>query len=127
MPVLTDETGAVVMAEAPSSRVFVLADPDLLNTQGLRDANTFAAATQIVGRLREGDGPIIFDVTLNGYKVDRSALKLMFEPPFLASRFAWSPPWRWRIGRRCSASAPRRGRGGRSPSARRRWPTIRPS
>jgi len=82
-PVLTDETGAVVMAEAPSSRVFVLADPDLLNTQGLRDANTFAAATQIVGRLREGDGPIIFDLTLNGYKVDRSALKLIFQPPFV--------------------------------------------
>jgi hypothetical protein len=82
-PVLTDETGAVVMAEAPSSRIFVLADPDLLNTQGLRDVNTFAAATQIVSRLREGDGPIIFDLTLNGYKIDRSALKLIFQPPFV--------------------------------------------
>jgi hypothetical protein len=82
-PVLTDETGGVVMAEAPSSRVFVLADPDLLNTQGLRDLNTFAAATQIVSRLREGDGPIIFDLTLNGYKIDRSALKLILQPPFV--------------------------------------------
>ena len=82
-PVLTDETGAVVMAEAPASRVFVLADPDLLNTQGLRDLNTFGAATQIVSRLREGDGPIIFDLTLNGYEIDRSALKLIFQPPFV--------------------------------------------
>lgn len=82
-PVLTSETGAVVMAEAPSSRVFVLSDPDLLNTQGLGDLNTFAAAAQIVSRLREGDGPIIFDLTLNGYQIDRSALKLILQPPFV--------------------------------------------
>jgi len=82
-PVLTDETGAVVMAEAPGSRIFVLADPDLLNTQGLANLDTFAVAAQIVSDLREGDGPVIFDLTLNGYKVDRSVLKLLFEPPFV--------------------------------------------
>ena len=82
-PVLTDETGAVIMAEAPSSRIFVLADPDLLNTHGLANLDTFAAAAQIVSALREGDGPVIFDLTLNGYKLDRSPLKLIFDPPFV--------------------------------------------
>jgi hypothetical protein len=84
IPVITDETGAVVMAEAPSSRIFVLADPDLLNTQGLGDLDTFAVGSAIVRDLRNGDGPVIFDVTLNGYKTERNPLRLLFDPPFLA-------------------------------------------
>jgi hypothetical protein len=83
-PVLTDETGAVVMAEAPASRVFVLAEPDILNTQGLADLDTLAAAAAIVRALRLGEGPLIFDATLNGYRADRNPLKLLFGPPFLA-------------------------------------------
>lgn len=83
-PAITDETGRVVMAEAPSSRIFVLADPDLLNTHGLADLDTFGVATAIVRTLRMGEGPVIFDATLAGYKQDHSPLKLMFDPPFLA-------------------------------------------
>lgn len=83
-PVLTDETGKAVIAEAPASRIFVLADPDLLDTQGLGDLDTFGVAVAIVRTLRLGDGPVMFDATLAGYKQDRSALKLMFDPPFLA-------------------------------------------
>jgi hypothetical protein len=84
IPVLTDGTGAVVIAEAPSSRIFVLSDPDLLNTQGLANVDTFAVASTIVRDLRNGEGPVIFDVTLDGYKTERNPLKLLFDPPFLA-------------------------------------------
>jgi hypothetical protein len=84
IPVLTDQTGAVVIAEAPSSRIFVLSDPDLLNTQGLADVNTFAVGSTIIRDLRNGDGPVIFDVTLDGYKTDRNPLTLIVDPPFLA-------------------------------------------
>ncbi|MGH6957404.1 MAG: hypothetical protein ACREEW_12140, partial [Caulobacteraceae bacterium] len=83
-PVLVDETGAAVLAEAPGRDVFVLAEPDLLDTQGLGDARTLAAAVAIVRGLRAGDGPVIFDATLNGYKLERNPLRLMFDPPFLA-------------------------------------------
>jgi hypothetical protein len=83
-PVLTDAGGDVVMAQAPGSRIFVLADPDLLNTQGLGNLDTLAAAVTIMRTLRIADGPLIFDVSLNGYKSERSALRLMFDPPFLA-------------------------------------------
>jgi hypothetical protein len=82
--VLTDAGGDVVMAQAPGSRIFVLADPDLLNTQGLGNLDTLAAAVTIMRTLRIADGPLIFDVSLNGYKSERSALRLMFDPPFLA-------------------------------------------
>ncbi len=83
-PVITDETGAVVLAQGPSSRIFLLSDPDLLNTQGLSNLDTFASAVTLLRGLRAADGPVIFDVTLNGYKMERSPLRLMFDPPFLA-------------------------------------------
>jgi hypothetical protein len=72
------------MAQGPSSRVFLLSDPDLLNTQGLANLDTLGGAVTIVRALKSGDGPVIFDVTLNGYKAERSPLRLMFDPPFLA-------------------------------------------
>lgn len=83
-PVLADETGAVVLARAPGSQIYVLSEPDLLDNQGLGQADTFAAAIALVRTLRAGDGPIVFDATLNGYKLGRNALRLMFDPPFLA-------------------------------------------
>ena len=84
VPVLTDDAGAVEMAKTPGAPIFVLADPDLLDTRGLADPATFGAAAAIVRALRTGDGPVIFDVTLDGYRVSRSPLKLMLAPPFLA-------------------------------------------
>ena len=83
-PALYDDQGHVLIAQMPSSRIFLLSDPDLLNTQGLGNPDTFGSAVAIVRAMRAGDGPVIFDVTLNGYKMERSALKLMFDPPFLA-------------------------------------------
>jgi hypothetical protein len=82
-PVLTDETGKAVIAQAQSSPIYVLADPDLLNTQGLANLDTFGAGTSIVQALR-GDRAVIFDLSLNGYVNEKSALRLMFDPPFLA-------------------------------------------
>ncbi len=83
-PVIRDETGRIVMAQAPNKRLFVLADPDLLNTQGVADIDTLATALSLVRGLRSGDGPMIFDVRLNGLGRERSVLRLLFDPPFLA-------------------------------------------
>src|SRR5439155_9784136 len=38
----------------------------------------------IVGALKAGDGPVMFDATLNGFARERSILRLLFDPPFLA-------------------------------------------
>jgi hypothetical protein len=83
-PVITDDAGKVVLAQGPSSRIFLLSDPDLVNTQGLANLDTLGAAAGLLRGLRAGDGPVIFDVSLNGYKMERSPLRLMFDPPFLA-------------------------------------------
>jgi hypothetical protein len=84
IPALTDDAGNLVIAQMPSTRIYVLAEPDLLNTQGLGDADTFASAVTLVRALKAGEGPVIFDVTLNGYKLERNVLRLMFDPPFVA-------------------------------------------
>jgi hypothetical protein len=83
-PVLTDAAGDAVIAQAPDGQVYVLSEPDLLNTQGLADLDTLGVAVSIVRALRTPDGPVIFDVTLNGYRLEHNPLQLMFTPPFLA-------------------------------------------
>jgi hypothetical protein len=83
-PVLVDETGKTVLAKAPWGPAFLLSDPDVLDNQGLKDMAGFTAAVSLVNSLRAQDGPVIFDVTLNGLGAGRSALNLLFDPPFLA-------------------------------------------
>ena len=81
-PVLTDENGRMVLALYKDTRMLVLADPDLLNTQGLKDINTARAGMAILNVLR-GDGGLAFDVTPNGFMRTRNPLKLALEPPLL--------------------------------------------
>jgi hypothetical protein len=82
-PILTDERGGVVLAQEPGRRIFRLSDPDLLDTQGLKALDTLASGLAILKTLKGGDGPFIFDVTLNGFARQRGVLRLLFDPPFL--------------------------------------------
>jgi hypothetical protein len=83
-PRLVDETGRTVLAQWGTDPVYVLSEPDLLNTQGIADFQTARAAAEIIDMISDGDGPIVFDVTLNGFARSRNPLKLALEPPFLA-------------------------------------------
>lgn len=82
IPVITDDRGGVILARTPSGKVYILSDPDLLNTMGLKSLQTARAADAIVGVAR-ADGPLIFDVSLHGFKRSRNLLALALEPPFL--------------------------------------------
>jgi len=84
-PLVQDARGRTLLAGTKDSRAFVLSDPDLMNTQGIKDLATARVAVSLVYALRKGDGPIVFDVTLNGFKRSRNLLKLAFEPPFLGA------------------------------------------
>ena len=83
-PIVTDEQGRAVLALARRGGVAVLSDPDLLDTQGVADLTTARTGVEILDRLRDG-GPVVFDVTLNGFGRGRSLLKLAFEPPLLGA------------------------------------------
>lgn len=82
-PILTDEQGRAVLARRDGTNLYVLSDPDLLNTQGLKSLENARAASAIVEALRDGSGPVIVDVTLHGFSRGRVFLKLAMEPPFL--------------------------------------------
>ncbi|MBO9557163.1 MAG: hypothetical protein J7515_01080 [Caulobacter sp.] len=95
-PVLTDAQGRVVLARRMPTETYILADPDLINTMGLKDIRTAKAGVGMLRVLRDGAVPnggyrpkdsktIAFDVTLNGFSRSRSVLKLAFEAPFVGA------------------------------------------
>lgn len=66
--------------------VTVVAEPDLLNNQGLADRNRAMLASWLIAGAQEGAaGPITFDLTLPGLGRRPNLLTLAFEPPFLAA------------------------------------------
>lgn len=66
--------------------VVIVAEPDLLSNKGLADRATALAALDLVRRVKDDrDGPVTFDVTLNGLGRARNLLTLAFTPPFLAA------------------------------------------
>lgn len=83
VPVATDERGAPVMAMHAETGTYVLADPDLINTQGLKTLEGAQTAVALLGVIRAQGAPVIFDLTLHGFQRTRSLLRLMLEPPLL--------------------------------------------
>jgi hypothetical protein len=83
-PLVATGDGAAVLSRIGDEPHYLLSDPDLMNNQGLRSVETAHAALQILTELNStGAQGIAFDLTLNGFMIERSALKLAFEPPFL--------------------------------------------
>jgi hypothetical protein len=85
-PALVDETGAIVLAVSKARRdVWLLADPDLLNNQGLKQLANARAGMAVLDAARGGDGGVMFDVTLNGLERGKGIGRMMLQPPWLAS------------------------------------------
>ncbi|MET0295242.1 MAG: hypothetical protein ABW042_09525, partial [Phenylobacterium sp.] len=83
-PAVVDEQGAAVLAcTSDEAEICVLADPDLLNTQGMKSPATASSGLDILNRLRAPGGAVVFDVSLNGIQSERNLLKLLFTPPLL--------------------------------------------
>jgi hypothetical protein len=85
-PVLVDENGRMLAGVSRTLRnVLVVADPDLLNNQGLSKPAIARVGLDLVERAR-GKRPLVLDVTLNGLRRgDSSLLRLALEPPWLAA------------------------------------------
>ncbi len=80
-----DANGNAVLAQIKGTQAYVLADPDLLNNQGLRDAGTARMAMGLIALLRNNQRPVSFDVTLNGIRSSPDLLRAVFSPPFLGA------------------------------------------
>ena len=82
---VTDQQGRTLLARLEGSETYVLAEPDLMNTHGLKDLATARVAMAIIQSIRSGDGPVVFDLTLAGYRRSPNPLRLAFEPPLLGA------------------------------------------
>ncbi|WP_426012058.1 hypothetical protein [Caulobacter sp. DWR2-3-1b2] len=84
-PVIVDAQGRAILARRLPTDTYFLADPDLLNTMGMKDIRTARSGVAILDNLRKPQGSMAFDVTLNGFTRSRTALKLAFEPPLVGA------------------------------------------
>jgi hypothetical protein len=85
IPVLVDEKGGVVLGAVSDKPVFVLADPDLLNTHGLSGIANARIALAAMRQMTPANGEVRFDVTLHTGSADRSLLRAMLSPPALGA------------------------------------------
>jgi len=83
IPVVVDEQNHPVLVMHSELRTYVLADPDLINTQGLKTLAGAKTGIALIDIARAQTSPVIFDLTLHGLQRSRNLLRLMLEPPLL--------------------------------------------
>lgn len=83
IPVVVDDQNHPVLVMHKELRTYVLADPDLINTQGLKTLAGARTGVALIDIARAQTSPVIFDLTLHGLKRSRNLLRLMLEPPLL--------------------------------------------
>ncbi|NYT39692.1 hypothetical protein HZY97_02895 [Sphingomonas sp. R-74633] len=81
-PLIDDDQGRMLAAQVKDRLTIVVADPDLLDNQGLATLAGAERAMDVLDRYAVADD-IAFDLTLHGYGLNPNLLKLAFEAPFL--------------------------------------------
>ncbi|HLH94527.1 MAG TPA: DUF4350 domain-containing protein [Xanthobacteraceae bacterium] len=67
-------------------KIWVLADPDVINNHGLSHPENAALAVALIKALRSGEGNVVFDETVHGFTVrTANALQLLFRFPFVVA------------------------------------------
>lgn len=83
--IVGDEQGALV-AYDPNRGVYILSDPDMVNTFGLARLENAIFATDLVNYLRSSpDEPILLDATLHGFSRSENLLKMLFSVPYIGA------------------------------------------
>lgn len=84
--------GGTLLAKLPGREIYVLSDPDILNTFGLARRENARMALELMDWLTiysdyldSGDRPITFDATLHGFERSESLLRAIFDKPFLGA------------------------------------------
>ncbi len=84
-PVISVPGGALV-SRLPGTEIYILADPDVLNTFGLARRENARLALGLIDWLEEYDGaPVTLDATLHGFERSESLLRAIFDIPFLGA------------------------------------------
>ncbi len=75
----------VILAKVPGREIYILSDPDVMNTAGIKHISNLRAGIQIVQGLKGANTPIWFDLSLHGFTKNINLIKTMLMPPFLAA------------------------------------------
>ena len=79
----------ILLGKLDDRDIYVLADPDMLNTFGLAERENARFAVQLMDWLRYDEAePIIFDATLHGFIRSENLLQMMFDIPFVGATLA---------------------------------------
>lgn len=83
--VVGTDDGALV-AYDPDTGLYILSDPDMINTFGLARVENAIFATNLVNYMRTSDGePILMDATLHGFSRSENLLKMLFSVPYIGA------------------------------------------
>jgi hypothetical protein len=86
LPVVAGPDGSAVIAKRKDTNVYVVADPDILNNAGIAGlANARLIEHFLLDISEDEEGPIVFDLTLNGFQRQPNLGRLMLEPPLLGA------------------------------------------
>lgn len=79
----------ILLGKFSDRDIYVLTDPDLLNTFGLAERENARFAVQLINWLRYDEyDPIIFDATLHGFVRSENLLQMVFDIPFIGATLA---------------------------------------
>lgn len=80
--ILTDANGGLLVARMGERPLLIVADPDLIDNQGLKTLAGAERAMQLFDAFG-GRRDVAFDLTLHGFGQNPNLMKLAFEAPFL--------------------------------------------
>ncbi|WP_340692383.1 hypothetical protein [Hyphomonas sp.] len=87
-PIVSTDDG-ILLGKLDGGDIYILADPDMLNTFGLAERENARFAVQLMDWLRYDEAePIIFDATLHGFVRSENLLQMMFDIPFVGATLA---------------------------------------
>ncbi len=86
VPVIVSDKGTLLAME-PDLGIYILSDPDFLNTHGLAKPDRAEFAWAIMKKLEEKtrSSGFVFDLSLHGFVRSQNLIKLALTPPFLAA------------------------------------------
>ncbi|MEO0755192.1 MAG: hypothetical protein AAFY85_10405, partial [Pseudomonadota bacterium] len=75
-----------LVARFPDRDVYILSDPDLINTFGLAELENARMALALIDHINYGlDKAVVFDASLHGFERSENLLQMMFDRPFLGA------------------------------------------
>lgn len=78
--------GGALVSKLPGSDIYILSDPDVLNTFGLANRENAMFTLDLLDWLKYyEESPITFDATLHGFERSDSLMKAIFDIPFLGA------------------------------------------